>query len=173
MSDVIEHIEHEENRLVEQRGRTLFEQIQHKRIVDDQTFRELGALLRRAKEQRKMIAPRFDVPVASAYKAHKDACKLREDALATFDEAEKLAKEKLANYIITHGGQMPETEGVSYVTAWKVDITEEGQIPREYLKPDEKKLAAVASRLKGQTRIPGVRVSPVIEMRVTTDEPAP
>lgn len=171
VSEIVERMEHEESRLAEQRGRTLFEQIQHKRVVDDQAFRELGALLRRAKELRDAIAPRFDKPVSSAHKAHQEACKLRDDALDPFDEAEKLAKEKLANYIVTHGGQMPETDGISYVTLWKFEITEEGQLPREYLKADEKKLGAVVSRLKGQTRIPGVKVMPVIQIKAFANEP--
>lgn len=43
---------------------------------------------------------------------------------------------------------------------WKWGITNEAQIPREYLKIDEVKLNKVVTALKGNTQIPGIRVYP-------------
>ena len=164
-----EIVEHEERRLTEERGKTLLAQIQQKRVIDEQSYKELAHLLNRAKEQMKLLAPKFDKPVASAKQAHTDACKLRDEALSGFEEAEQLAKEKLANYLLTHES-VPEIAGVAYVQVWKAEVTEEGLVPREYMKVDTTKLNAVAGRLKGQLRIPGVRVTKAIQVRVTTDE---
>lgn len=40
---------------------------------------------------------------------------------------------------------------------WVIEITDVALIPREYMVPDEKKLAAMARALKGAFKVPGVR----------------
>ena len=51
----------------------------------------------------------------------------------------------------------PAVEGVSFREMWSYEITDEGQLPREYLCVDHPKLRRVVQALKAETKIPGVR----------------
>ena len=51
----------------------------------------------------------------------------------------------------------PAVEGISFRETWGYEITDEGQIPREYLCVDHTKLRRVVQALKADTKIPGVR----------------
>lgn len=56
---------------------------------------------------------------------------------------------------------MPEpakVEGVSFREAWNFAIENAAALPREYTMPDEKKIGGVVRAMKGETKIPGVRV---------------
>lgn len=56
---------------------------------------------------------------------------------------------------------MPEptkVEGVSFREKWVFAVTNPSAVPREYLAVDEKKIGAVVRAMKGETKIPGVRV---------------
>jgi hypothetical protein len=52
----------------------------------------------------------------------------------------------------------PKVEGVSYRDDYDFEIFDPGQIPREYLVPDEKKIRAVVKAMRASALIPGVRV---------------
>ena len=63
----------------------------------------------------------------------------------------------------------PKLEGISSRTQWKHEVTNfkalvaavaAGIVPIEYLQPNDKVLAGIASALKDATRIPGVKVYP-------------
>lgn len=56
--------------------------------------------------------------------------------------------------------EVPKTQGVSGAVLWKFKITNEAQIPREFLVVDEKKIGAVVRAMRGKTSIPGVAVYP-------------
>lgn len=60
----------------------------------------------------------------------------------------------------------PKLEGVQERVSWKFEITDESLIPREYLMPDEKKIGGVVRAMKGETRIPGIRVFTDTSLRV-------
>jgi hypothetical protein len=49
---------------------------------------------------------------------------------------------------------------VSTREVWKFEITDAAQIPREYLVVDEARIRKVVQALKGDAKIPGVRVYP-------------
>jgi len=49
-------------------------------------------------------------------------------------------------------------DGVSVGKTWDYQITNENQVPREFCSPDPKKIKAKVAALKGDTKIPGVRV---------------
>jgi hypothetical protein len=49
-------------------------------------------------------------------------------------------------------------EGISYIEAWTFEVEDMSKIPLEYLAVDEKKIRAVVKSLKGDAKIPGVRV---------------
>lgn len=52
----------------------------------------------------------------------------------------------------------PKVSGVSIPKVWVFEITDEDLIPREYLVVDETRIRRVVTALKGDTKIPGVRV---------------
>lgn len=54
----------------------------------------------------------------------------------------------------------PKVTGISTREAWKFEVENEMLVPREYLIVDESKIRKVVGALKGDTRIPGVRVWP-------------
>ena len=54
--------------------------------------------------------------------------------------------------------QAPKVAGVSIPKVWTFEITDEDVIPREYLVVDESRIRRVVTALKGDTKIPGVRV---------------
>lgn len=56
--------------------------------------------------------------------------------------------------------EVPKIAGVSTRPVWRYAITDESKLPREYLMPDEKKIAGVVRAMKGDTNIPGVTVRP-------------
>lgn len=52
---------------------------------------------------------------------------------------------------------IPKVAGISTRPVWKFEITDPNLIPREYLMPDEKKLAGIAKTMNNTLQIPGVR----------------
>jgi hypothetical protein len=52
----------------------------------------------------------------------------------------------------------PKVAGVATSKVWAFEITDEDVIPREYLIVDETRIRRVVTALKGDTKIPGVRV---------------
>ena len=52
----------------------------------------------------------------------------------------------------------PKVGGISIPKVWTFEITDEDLIPREYLVIDEVRIRKVVTALKGDTKIPGVRV---------------
>lgn len=54
--------------------------------------------------------------------------------------------------------EAPKVSGISIPKVWTFEITDEDLIPREYLVVDETRIRRVVTALKGDTKIPGVRV---------------
>jgi len=52
----------------------------------------------------------------------------------------------------------PPARGISFRSAWTYEIVDSELIPREYLTPDLGAIGKVVRALKGETRIPGIRV---------------
>jgi hypothetical protein len=52
----------------------------------------------------------------------------------------------------------PKVAGISIPKVWTFEITDEDLIPREYLDVSEVRIRKVVTALKGDTKIPGVRV---------------
>jgi hypothetical protein len=52
----------------------------------------------------------------------------------------------------------PKQEGLSFRESWRFEVENLDQVPREYLRPDERKIGAAVAAFKGETKIPGVRV---------------
>jgi phosphoenolpyruvate carboxylase len=62
---------------------------------------------------------------------------------------------------------LPKTDGVAIVERWDFEVLNARLVPAEYLMVDEKKVGAVVRAMKGETRIPGIRVFAVKGERVT------
>ena len=54
--------------------------------------------------------------------------------------------------------ETPKIAGQSTREIWNFEVTDESQLPREYLVPDTARIRRVVTALRGDTRIPGVRV---------------
>lgn len=54
--------------------------------------------------------------------------------------------------------EAPKVAGLQMREAWKFQVTDPSLVPREYLVVDEKKIRGVVMALKGEAKIPGVRV---------------
>ena len=52
----------------------------------------------------------------------------------------------------------PKVDGLVTRDDWKFEVVDPSALPREYLMPDERKIAKVVRAMKGDTKIPGVRV---------------
>ena len=52
----------------------------------------------------------------------------------------------------------PNAAGLSLREDWKFAIVDAASIPREYLVPDEVKIGRIVRVLKGEAKIPGVRI---------------
>lgn len=54
--------------------------------------------------------------------------------------------------------EQPKVAGIVTREVWKFEVTDPALVPREYLSVDEKKIGAVVRGLKGDAKIPGVRI---------------
>lgn len=52
----------------------------------------------------------------------------------------------------------PKVAGISTRSVWRFEVTDVSLVPRQYLEPDLTKIGGVVRAMKGQARIPGVRV---------------
>lgn len=59
---------------------------------------------------------------------------------------------------------VPKVNGLAQRTNWTYRIVDENKIPRQYLKPDEVKIAQLVRALKDKTNIPGIEVYPETKM---------
>jgi len=74
------------------------------------------------------------------------------------ENAIKAAEEKLAKIPEIDVVEKPQTVGLSMREVWKFEIVDEMAIPREYLMPDLAKIRKTVQELKGEAKIPGVRI---------------
>lgn len=61
-----------------------------------------------------------------------------------------------------------DPQGVSYRDSWQYRIVDAALIPREYLIPDEKKIAAIVRAMKSEARIAGIEIynKPIVAVRI-------
>lgn len=142
-----------DTRMMEARGQTLFQKISDLKVKDDESYKLAGDLLLETKKIVNGIEEAFEGPVKQAYQAHKSINDLKKKVISQFLEAEELAKNKMEAF------DGPKVEGIIKAELWYGELVDERLIPREYLTPDLKKLAAVTKALRGETLIPGWKVS--------------
>lgn len=135
-------------------------------------FREPEAKLQRAEAgiKRAMIAYADEqerIRREEQRKAEEAARKEREKleaqaakALASgkVEKAEQLEQRAATVVAPVINREPPKVAGVNTREVWKFEITDAAAVPREYCSPDEKKIRGVVQALKGDAKIPGVRV---------------
>lgn len=150
----------------------LVEQIQ---IRNDADFIRTDALLGNLVADKKTVEERYEGPVKSAHKAHKNLTSERNEALENYQKAESLLKEKMKGYsmardrkalaepeVTTTSITPPELRSklkhTSFSVKWKYKITEPDQLPREYMEPNRAMISKQVNAMGEMTRIPGVTV---------------
>ncbi len=129
-------------------------------------------MMRAENEILKPAISRFSVEQESKRKEEEDKLRAKQQKRiddAKIKEAERLEKagqndlamETIKRPDIVPPVIVPRAEapsGISFREIWKFEIVDANLVPREYLVIDDKKIAGVARALKGETRIPGIRV---------------
>lgn len=92
--------------------------------------------------------------------------RIENERLRQADELVKAGKVELADRVMEKEivvapqkiEEAPKPEKTTIGEKWQFEITEEVALPREYLTPNLVKIGQIVRALKGETRIPGVRV---------------
>lgn len=106
---------------------------------------------RRREEQRKLDE--------KARKERDALAKKAAEAAAKGDESKAAALQERAATVVAPVVAAPaKVAGIQTREVWLFEVTDPALVPREYCSVDEKKIRAVVGGLKGETRIPGVRV---------------
>ena len=160
----------------------LVEQIQ---IHNDADFIRTDALLGNLMGDKKTVEERYEGPVKSAHKAHKNLTRERSAALENYQKAEGLLKEKMKGYVMARDRKAlaesevtitsitpPELRSklkhTSFSVKWKYEITEPDTLPREYMEPNRVMISKQVNAMGEMTEIPGVTVRPDYTVTVRT-----
>lgn len=79
-------------------------------------------------------------------------------AAGKVEKAEQIAERAAMVVAPVAVTETPRVAGVQMREAWKFVIEDPTHVPREMCTPDEKKIGAIVRALKGDAKIPGVRV---------------
>jgi len=140
-----------------------------RRLAEEKANRERAELERKAREERAAAEAKARVDRDAARKAEEDgrlaeAARLRNTAAATVEKAEAKAEKLLDRAADVVAAPPPvsaapaKTKGVSDRRVWRYEITNRELVPAEFRVIDERRIADRVKSLKGDTRIPGVRV---------------
>lgn len=100
---------------------------------------------------------------------------LQGEALAKAQAARAANDTKALSAAITEAVDMEigKVPGLSVTPTWTYEIVDANLLPREYLCPDEKKIAAVVKAAKGSIEIAGVRAVPEYQISSASTEYKP
>ena len=99
---------------------------------------------------------------------YKKAEVLLKTKISTFLKAQEQNQDRaleVGDYETASTPQVTTSPGISAISKWKFEITDENQIPREYLTPNLTQLQRTADLQKGKAVVPGVRFYEDKEMR--------
>ncbi|MDI6808941.1 MAG: hypothetical protein QME66_08180 [Candidatus Eisenbacteria bacterium] len=113
---------------------------QKKRLEREQAQRVAEAAARKEAEDRR---------IAQAVQLEKNG---------KVEQAEKLIEKPIVVAPVVVASTLPKVAGLSMIDHWKFRITNESEIPREYLTPDTVKIGGVVRATKGTMQIPGVEI---------------
>jgi uncharacterized membrane protein YqiK len=139
-----------------------------RRAAEEKANRERAELERKAREERAAAEAKAREERAEAERLEKEgkaraAAELRASAAATVEKAEVKAEKLLdraADVVAAPPppSAAPKVKGVTDRKVWKYEITNKALVPDEFYDIVEKRIADRVKSLKGDTRIPGVRV---------------
>lgn len=78
--------------------------------------------------------------------------------MAAASTAVQVGNTKAGESLSAHIESTAAPEGVTFREEWRFEIEDATSLPREYLQPNESAIRGVVQALKGETKIPGVRV---------------
>jgi len=142
-------------------------------------------MIGRIRNDKKKIEDAYQEPVDRAHKAHKKLTTERNDILKHYDWAENLLKDKMKTYnmesdrkalaeaeVTTTSMSRPkprsELKHTTFIEKWKYRITDETKLPRNYMMPDEKRIAATVRSMGGMAEINGIQIYRDDEVRIKT-----
>lgn len=130
------------------------------RQARERAEREAAAAREKAEREARELRERADKEAEAGRLA--EAAKLAQRAESKIEraevKAETLQQAAAATVAPIVQAEAPRVRGVATREVWKCAVEDASKIPREYLVVDEVKLRKVVAALKGDTRIPGVRV---------------
>jgi len=103
---------------------------------------------------------KFDAERKRRYDHYQEYQKKYKKFVDLIDAYDKTIRGKM----LSLGDNLSETRdflsphGISVIDNWKAEIDDKSEIPLEYMTPDMKKLNKVASAMKEELNIPGVKV---------------
>ena len=139
----------------------------------------------RIRKDKKMIEARFKEPVSRAHQAHKKLTKERNEIMENYEWAENLLKDKMKRYnmekdrkalaepevtitSITPPELRSKLKHTTFVEKWKYKIDNPDKLPREFLMPDERRIANRVRSMGEMAKIDGVQVYRDDEVRIST-----
>jgi colicin import membrane protein len=106
----------------------------------------------RREEQRKAEAE------AQRQRERLEAQAAKASAAGKSEKAEQLQERAAAVVAPVIQREAPKVAGLASREAWKFEVVDPAQVPREYLMVDEQKIRRLVGAMKGETKIPGVKV---------------
>lgn len=142
-------------------------------------------MIGRIRTDKKKIEEEYKEPVERAHKAHKKLTTERNEIISHYDWAENLLKDKMKAFnmesdrkalaeaeVTTTSMSRPkprsELKHTTFIEKWKYRITDETKLPRNYMMPDEKKIAANVRSNGGMAKINGIQIYRDDEVRIKT-----
>lgn len=161
-------------------------------INNDDDANKVSFVLKGIKKLQESVKNAYNPVIEKAHSAHKEAIAQRDKYLTPLVECEKKLKNIISVYehkkeqeklllqkraestdefdieLLEDIPLVPinKIDGISKVEMWKVKITDETLVPREYLIVDIQKLNALARATKGTLEIPGVEFYKENQIRV-------
>lgn len=136
-----------------------------KKEVDDpldQAQRKIKRLMGEYDEEQERIRAEKERKLQEQARKEEEERRLAEaeaaEAAGETEVAEAILEEEVEQAAVIVPKTTPKVSGMSFRVNWNFQITDETQIPREYLKPDEVKIGQVVRALKDKLSIPGIRI---------------
>jgi len=150
---------------------------------DDDLARAEDVIVRIRKDK-KQIEERFAEPVERAHQAHKKLTKERGQIITGYEWAENLLKDKMKGYnmeadrkalaeaeVTTTSMSRPKPRSqlkhTTFIEKWKYRILDETKLPRNYMMPNEKAIAATVNSMGGMAEINGIQIYRDDTVRIT------
>lgn len=149
-ADEQERVRREEQRKADEAARKERERLEAQAREAERKAREKAAADRQAAEAA-AAAGRLDEAATLAARA----ASTEEKAAGKVDDLSMRAATTVAPVVRR---DPPKVAGISTRETWHFEITNAAQVPREYLVVDEARVRKVVQALKGDAKIPGVRV---------------